>query len=266
MTYSVPYQFTPETGQTISSGEVDANFSAVVTALNTIDTQIGGGGGTFTDARTVTYNVRPSYGGSGAPSNQQFIDYKFLAASRGCQIGDMILSINPTMPTDYGIVWAQMQGQLLSQTTYPDFYALCSAMGGTATGEYNPAVSPIDGTAATAGNFYAPYWNGATPIQKIGTSTRLPSNVPNVANADNIGSVIGEAAHKQVTNEVGSHTHQIEYSISHVVGGASGAYSLAVIDPPDGTDPTNLNQSAGSVVAANVTQLSFVSFFWVRIK
>lgn len=78
MTFSVPHEFVPESGQTIGSQEVDDNFAAVALALNNLNDFVGSGVGSFTDNRKITYPLRPVYSGALAPSSNEFIDLAYL--------------------------------------------------------------------------------------------------------------------------------------------------------------------------------------------
>lgn len=253
--FNVPNEFVPQSGQSISSQQMDENFDAIEDAIQALQAGSGGGSGTFTDVRKILYTQRPAYTGSAAPASNEFVDRKYLEATRGCRIGDWVFSINPNAPAnDYGVVWAKMEGQQLSLTTYADFYTLCQSIGGSATGQYNPSLN------ATAGNFVAPDWRGGVPIQILAGSTALTVKVPNFVAANWLGSVMGESAHKQATNEIGSHFHGFATSVGTepgnnrtIVGGA-------------GTTNTNPNQADNVVEAMNVVQRSIVSLIWVRIK
>lgn len=255
MSFNVPNEFVPQTGQNISSSQMDQNFDSVEDAINALQTAIGGGSGTYTEARKVLFTQRPSYVGSAAPASNEFVDLKYLEATRGCRVGDIILSINPNnLPTDYGVVWAKMEGQQLSQTTYADFYTIVQSIGGTDTGRYNPAAG------ATAGNFVAPDWRGGVPIQILAGSSALTNKVPNFAAANWLGSMMGESAHKQATNEVGSHTHTLDFAAGTEPGNNRRTQGGGIIAT------TTANQADADVVAMNIVQRCFVSLIWVRIK
>lgn len=253
MTFQPPNEFVPQTGQAISSSQMDENFDAVAGAISTLQDAAGAGTGTFTEARKILYTQRPAYVGSGSPAANEFIDRKYLEATRGCRIGDIIFSINPNAtPTDYGVVWAKMEGQQLSTTTYADFYTICNTIGGTDTGRYNPA------TGATAGNFVAPDWRGGVPVQILAGSTSLTDKVPNFVAANWLGSILGESSHIQTIPELVSHKHDQQVPSSD--GGGQNYNGTG--DGPVTTD-TGLT---GGGEAFNIVQRCFVSLLWVRIK
>lgn len=253
--FNVPNEFVPQSGQTISSAQVDQNFDAIEDAINALQAGAGGGSGNFTEVRKILFTQRPAYTGSAAPAVNELIDRKYLDATRGCRIGDIIFSINPNaMPTDYGVVWAKMEGQQLSLSTYADFYTICQTIGGSDSGRYNPSAG------ATAGNFVAPDWRGGVPIQILAGSTTLTNKVPNFAAANWLGSIIGESAHKQANNEVGSHTHTLGFNAGTEPGNnrlVAGGSTLQT---------TSFNQADANVQAMNIVQRCFVSLLWVRIK
>lgn len=253
--FNVPNEFVPQSGQTISSQQMDENFDAVELEIDRLNDALGTGSGTVTDNRKVLYSQRPAYTGSQPPASNEFVDRKWLEATRGCRVGDYMLSINPNaLPNDYGVVWAKMEGQQLSLTTYPEFYEICSAIGGTETGRYNPA------TGATAGNFVAPDWRGCGPLQLLAGSANLTSKVPNFVAANWLGSLIGESAHKQATNEVGSHIHTMNFLAGTEPGNNRAVAGGSILIN------TNPNQADSAVQAMNIVQLGFMSLFWVRIK
>jgi len=251
-TFNVPNQFVPQSGQVISSSQVDQNFDAVADELNNLENQLGGGTGTFTDVRKVQYQQRPVYLGTAAPQLTEFVDRKWVEATRGCQIGDLIFSINPNaLPNDYGVVWAKMTGQQLSQTTYASFYGICTTIGGTNTGRYNPAAG------ATSGNFTAPDWRGGIPMQILEAGALITSTCPNFGAANWAGSVVGESKHTQLVAEMPSHHHGVADLLS-LSGGSVGNGS------GNGQFTGNTSDTGGGS-AFNIVQNSFVSFIWVRI-
>jgi len=254
-TFNVPNEFVPQTAQPISSAQVDENFDALETQINNINSALGASTGTVTEVRKIVYTQRPAYSGTAAPAANELIEKRWIEATRGCRVGDIILSINPAvLPTDYNVVWAKMEGQQLAQATYPDFYAICQSIGGAEAGRYNPA------TGATAGNFVAPDWRGGVPVQILAGGTGLISSVPNFAAANWLGSMLGEAAHKQTTAEVGSHTHGVSY-----FNGTETGNDQRVLNGGS-TQQTAVNQADAAVQAMNIVQRCFVSLVWVRIR
>lgn len=259
MTFNVPNDFVPQSGQAISSQQMDENFDAVEAQIDSLTTLVGGGSGTVTEARKILYSLRPAYTGVAAPASNELIDRKYLEATRGCAIGDIILSINPaTLSTNYGVVWAKMEGQQLSQATYPEFYAICQSIGGADTGRYNPAAG------ATSGNFVAPDWRGRGPVQLLSSGSALGAQVPNVVAANWLGSLIGESAHTQTIAEMPAHTHGPKSPATHIPmsgGGGSGAFT-------GGSSYGSYTEtgSAGSGNPFNVTDAGFMALLWVRIK
>lgn len=252
--FNVPNEFVPQSGQTISSSQMDQNFDAVELEIDRINDTLGTSSGTFTDNRKVLFSQRPAYTGAAAPAANEFIDRKYLEATRGCRVGDEILSINPNaLPNDYGVVWARMEGQQLAIATYPEFYAVCQSIGGTDTGRYDPA------NGATAGNFVAPDWRGRSPISILAGGNALTSVVPNFAAANWLGSLIGEGAHTMTVPELVSHTH-IQYTGS----GAAIAYANGGGSTP--IDSGGITGATGGGQPFNVTGAGFMSHIWVRIK
>ncbi len=78
MAFSVPYTFSP--GQTISSAQVDANFAAIVAALNS------GGGGSFTPSTgyvilpgglIAQWGIATGVAADGAAATPVTFDYTF---------------------------------------------------------------------------------------------------------------------------------------------------------------------------------------------
>lgn len=252
MVFQVPNEFTPQTQQAISSNQMDANFDYVTAQLDTLQSQIGPTGGARTIPTKDTYTQRPQYSGIVAPVGGEFVDRKYLDATRGLRVGDALLSINPNaQPNDYGVVWQKMEGQQLSQTTYPAFYAICLAISSSTAGAYNCA------TGATAGNFVAPDPRGAALAPRLGTATTLPATVPNYANANAVGSIVGEAAHVQTLAELVGHTHSTLAFSSGGTGIASNGSSNGNVASTTG--------STGSGTAFNVVQKTFIIDLWVRI-
>lgn len=253
--FNVPNEFVPQSGQSISSQQMDQNFDAVELEIDRINDALGTGSGTVTDVRKVLYPQRPSYTGSQTPASSEFVDRKYLDATRGCRVGDAILSFNPNaLPNDYGVVWAKMEGQQLAIATYPDFNTICQANGGVDPGRYDP------NAGASIGNFVAPDWRGLPPYQLLGAGSALTAKVPNFVAANWLGSVIGESAHKQLNNEVGSHLHAHGFSTSAAPGSGRAAVSEAT------NINTALNQPDASVEAMNIVQKGFMTLVWVRIK
>jgi hypothetical protein len=253
MSNHVPNQFVPQTGQVIASAQVDQNFEYVDAALDDLQNQIGPDGGERTVNSHDGFVLRPYYSGIQAPTGTDFIDFKYLMACRGCNIGDAIISINPNaMPNDYGIVWAQFQGQQLSKTTYATFYSYCQTIGGTDTGRYNP-----DAAGAAAGNFWAPDLRGCAIAPLLGSGSTMPATVPNVAAANWLASVVGEGAHTMTLAELVTHHHDQQVPSSD---GAGQNYN----GTGDGPVTTSTGDT-GSSTPFNIVQKTGMVNLWFRI-
>ncbi len=261
MPFNVPNEFVPQSGQTIGSAQVDQNFDSIEARIDSIEASLGQTSGTVNEVRKILYTQRPSYIGAGDPASNELIDRKWLDATRGYRVGDVLLSIDPNTPdSNYGVVWAKMEGQQLSQSTYPDFYTICQTIGGSDTGRYNP------GAGATAGNFVAPDWRGRIPAHVLGAGSALPATVPNVVAANWLGSSVGESTHAQTEAEMPRHSHKYSYYLGAGTGSSRQA-PRGPDDPESGTGPLFGDVlNTGSGTAFNVVQQVFMTLIWVRVK
>lgn len=158
MTLNVPNEFIPQTQQTISSTQMDQNFTAIETWGNALENQVLGTGGnqdTFTTQKTFTQ--WPLCTSVSVPPNNALITR--AVADLLVPIGTLRWYLVPKLPAaNYGIEWKWLNGQQLDLATYQTLYDYLTS-----------GVSPItDGVAIVAGSspqrFTLPDWTGCHPL------------------------------------------------------------------------------------------------------